>query len=38
MAHCREGYADAEGVLAHLENVGELLDPPGVQNRCPNPT
>ena len=27
MAHCREGYADAEGVLAHLENVGELLDP-----------
>jgi len=24
-AHCREGYADAEGVLAHLENVGELL-------------
>ena len=25
-AHCREGYADAEGVLAHLENVGQLLD------------
>ncbi|MBN2530777.1 MAG: hypothetical protein JXR76_30600 [Deltaproteobacteria bacterium] len=25
IAHCREGYADAEGVLAHLENVGELL-------------
>jgi len=24
-AHCREGYADAEGLLAHLENVGELL-------------
>jgi len=24
-AHCREGYADAEGVLAHLENVGPLL-------------
>lgn len=24
-AHCREGYADAEGVLAHLENVGALL-------------
>lgn len=22
---CREGYADAEGVLAHLENVGALL-------------
>lgn len=24
-AHCREGYADAEGLLAHLENVGALL-------------
>ena len=24
-AHCREGYANAEGVLAHLENVGALL-------------
>ena len=24
-AHCREGYKDAEGVLAHLENVGALL-------------
>lgn len=23
--HCREGYADAAGVLAHLENVGALL-------------
>ncbi len=23
--HCREGYRNAEGVLAHLENVGELL-------------
>ena len=22
---CREGYADAEGVLTHLENVGTLL-------------
>ena len=22
---CREGYTDAEGVLAHLENVGVLL-------------
>ena len=22
---CREGYTDAEGVLAHLENVGTLL-------------
>ena len=24
-ALCREGYADAEGVLAHLDNVGDLL-------------
>jgi quinol monooxygenase YgiN len=24
-AHCREGYQDAEGVLAHLDNVGETL-------------
>ena len=24
-AHCREGYEDAEGLLAHLENVGALL-------------
>ncbi len=24
-AHCREGYASAEGVLAHLENVDGLL-------------
>jgi quinol monooxygenase YgiN len=23
--HCREGYADAEGLLAHINNVGELL-------------
>jgi quinol monooxygenase YgiN len=23
--HCREGYIDAEGVLAHLDNVGTLL-------------
>ena len=23
--HCREGYEDGEGVLAHLENVGHLL-------------
>ena len=23
--HCREGYQDADGVLAHLENVGELF-------------
>jgi len=25
MAHCREGYEDAGGLLAHLENVGDLL-------------
>jgi quinol monooxygenase YgiN len=25
MAHCREGYFDAEGLLAHLQNVGALL-------------
>lgn len=25
LAHCREGYADGEGLLAHLENVGPLL-------------
>lgn len=24
--YCREGYRDAEGLLAHLENVGALLD------------
>jgi quinol monooxygenase YgiN len=24
-AHCREGYENAEGLLAHLDNVGELL-------------
>ncbi len=24
-AFCREGYDDAEGALAHLENVGSLL-------------
>ena len=24
-AHCREGYADAEGLLTHLDNVGVLL-------------
>jgi quinol monooxygenase YgiN len=23
---CREGYADAEGLLAHVENVGPLLE------------
>ena len=24
-AHCREGYEDAEGLLAHLDNVDDLL-------------
>ena len=24
-AHCREGYQDAEGALAHLDNIGPLL-------------
>lgn len=24
-AHCREGYADAEGALAHLDSVGAML-------------
>jgi len=24
-AHCREGYQDAEGLLAHLDNVGAIL-------------
>jgi len=26
IAHCREGYQDAEGALLHLENVGALLE------------
>jgi len=25
LVHCREGYKDADGLLAHLENVGALL-------------
>lgn len=25
IAHCREGYDNATAILAHLENVGELL-------------
>jgi quinol monooxygenase YgiN len=25
-AHCREGYEDAEGLLAHLDKVGPLLE------------
>jgi len=24
--HCREGYQDAGGLLAHLENVGAILE------------
>ncbi len=24
--HCREGYANAEGILAHLENIGTLFE------------
>ena len=24
-AHCREGYEDAAGALAHLDNIGPLL-------------
>ena len=27
IVHCREGYEDAEGLLAHLENVGPLFFP-----------
>ena len=26
LAHCREGYADAESLLAHLQNIGALLE------------
>ncbi len=25
MAHCREGYHNAEGLLAHLQSVGPLI-------------
>ena len=25
-AHCREGYENAEALLAHLQNVGSLLE------------
>lgn len=25
-AHCREGYRHAEGILYHLDNVGDLLN------------
>lgn len=24
-AHCREGYKDADAVLAHLDNIGDIL-------------
>jgi quinol monooxygenase YgiN len=24
--HCREGYADADALLAHVENVGPLIE------------
>ena len=24
--HCREGYKDAQALLAHLENVGDLIN------------
>lgn len=26
VVHCREGYTDGDGVLAHLDNVGPLLE------------
>ena len=26
LAHCREGYKNAEGLLAHLDNVDALLE------------
>ena len=26
LAHCREGYADADGILAHLEHIAEPLE------------
>ncbi len=26
LAHCREGYEDAEGLLMHLENVGSIIE------------
>lgn len=25
-AHCREGYKDADALLAHLDNVGDVLE------------
>jgi quinol monooxygenase YgiN len=26
VVHCREAYADAEGLLAHVQNVGALIE------------
>lgn len=26
VVHCREGYSDAEGLLAHLDNVGDIIE------------
>ena len=26
LAHCREGYEDAEGLLTHLKNAGPLIE------------
>jgi len=26
VAHCREGFEDAEGILYHMENVSDLLE------------
>jgi quinol monooxygenase YgiN len=26
MAHCREGYIDADALLAHLKNVGPIIE------------
>lgn len=29
VAHCREGYVNAEALLAHIDSVGPLLDEAG---------
>ncbi|WOO43355.1 hypothetical protein [Rubellicoccus peritrichatus] len=26
LVHCREGYKDADGLLAHIDNVGTVLE------------
>lgn len=26
LAHCREGYVDADALLAHLKNVGHIIE------------